>query len=105
MPVMTGGHGGTMPGQSQTPKREMTRGEYLVGITFNPAGHPAVDDIKRKAADLIDAINNLKAIPDGSIEYQGEFGRCKATAITNVEQGAMWAVKAATKPILIDIPQ
>lgn len=93
--VMTPGE----PDQEQ--KKPLTHGEYLVGITFNPGGHPAVDDIKRKAADLIDAINYVEASPYGSHEHQSEVARCKATAITNIEQGAMWAVKAATKPVSI----
>lgn len=68
----------------------MTLGEYRVGIDFNPSKNPTVDGIKRRAADLIDYINNIPAGFD-------EVKRLKALAFTNVEDAAMWGVKAATK--------
>jgi hypothetical protein len=70
----------------------MTLGEYRVGIDFNPGGHEGVSKIKRAAADLIDLIHVLV---DGS---SPEVARLKALAMTHVEDGAMWAVKAETKP-------
>ena len=60
----------------------MTKGKYRVGINFNPSG----DDL-------------IETIP-GSQErgMQGaEIGRAKSIAQTAIEDGAMWAVKAATK--------
>jgi hypothetical protein len=74
----------------------MTKGEYRVGITFNPSQDDIVARIKRAAADLIDLIDSI----DSSAEnMQGmEKVRCKALAQTAVEEAAMWAVKAATKP-------
>lgn len=83
-----------------------SKGEYRVGISFNPSGDDRVGMIKRAAADLIDLID---AIPlpaeDGPLgEYQrrnrhaAEVGRLKELAQTHVEDAAMWAVKAATKP-------
>lgn len=72
-----------------------TKGEYLVGSTFNPSGDDAVSDIKAKAAALIDAIDALPS--DRETEVGNERGRLKALAISSVEAGAMWAVKAATK--------
>lgn len=75
-------------------------GEYRVGVSFNPSGKSSVDTIKAHAAMLIDAINELpvpavlagdNAVPDG------EIIRLKALAMTTIEEGAMWAVKAATK--------
>jgi hypothetical protein len=63
-------------------------GEYYVGKSFNPSQHPAVEEIKAKAADLIDCIHRTGIDP-----------RTRALAITNIEQGAMWGVKSATKPI------
>jgi len=79
-------------------RRELTKGEYLVGITFNPGGNPAVDDIKRKAADLIDTVEALRP-EEMQTKAQGEqVARLKSLAITHIEDAAMWAVKAATKP-------
>jgi len=73
--------------------RKYTLGEYRVGTSFNPSASSVVDDIKRKAADLIDTIDRIQVTtdpPDAVI-------RLKATAMTAVEDAAMWAVKAATK--------
>lgn len=72
-----------------------TKGEYRVGITFNPSASGLVDEIKRKAADLIDLIDSIPS--DRESERGNEAGRLKALAQTAVEDGAMWAVKAATK--------
>jgi len=69
-----------------------TRGEYLVGITFNPGGNEHVNEIKRRAADLIDY---LHAWDTGG---NPEAGRLIALAKTHIEDGAMWGVKAVTKP-------
>jgi hypothetical protein len=69
----------------------VTKGEYLVGITFNRGGNQMVDKIKRASADLIDLVENIKS-------DNPEVGRLKALAATHYEDAAMWAVKAATKP-------
>lgn len=82
----------------------MTKGEYRVGINFNPSADDMVGKIKRAAADLIDLI---EAIPNRIADQHGgetddvraaERGRLKALAQTHIEDAAMWAVKAATKP-------
>jgi len=69
----------------------MTKGEYRVGITFNPSNDDTVGKIKRAAADLIDLIETIDVMDIF------EVARLKATAQTAIEEGAMWAVKAATK--------
>ena len=66
----------------------ITYGEYLVGKAFNPSGDDKVAEIKAASAALIDMIQ----------ESCGEE-RCTSLAIANIEQGAMWAVKAVTKPV------
>lgn len=75
----------------------MTKGEYRVGINFNPSNDDLVARVKRAAADLIDQIEQ---IPGGEVrDLRGnEVGRLKALAQTEIESAAMWAVKAATKP-------
>lgn len=73
-----------------------TKGEYRVGIAFNPSSVGLVDEIKRKAADLIDLIDTIPS--DRDSERGNEAGRLAALAQTAIEDGAMWAVKAATKP-------
>jgi hypothetical protein len=74
----------------------MTLGEYRVGITFNPSKDEMVDKIKRIAADLIDLINDIHSDDSGGDD--SELRRLKALAMTHVEDAAMWAVKAQTKP-------
>ena len=72
-----------------------TKGEYRVGISFNPSGDDLVTQIKRQAADLIDLIDTIPS--DRESETGNERGRLKALAQTEIESAAMWAVKAATK--------
>lgn len=75
----------------------MTKGEFRVGISFNPSNDDMVGQIKRKAADLIDLIEQIE---DGESRgnASGEVRRLKALAQTQIEDAAMWGVKAATKP-------
>lgn len=75
---------------------KQTKGEYRVGIGFNPSGDDMVARIKRQAADLIDLIEEISS--DRTTERGNEIGRLKALAQTDIENAAMWAVKAATKP-------
>lgn len=81
----------------------MTKGEYRVGINFNPSGADHVGKIKRQAAHLIDLIESVP-LPDvdsaDSALHSNEVARLKALAQTEIESAAMWAVKAATKPPL-----
>ena len=72
------------------PAPDRTLGEKRVGVRFNPSGSLAVDIIKREGADLLDIINDLGG-PGNS-----QFGRWKAEALTCIETGIMYAVKAAT---------
>lgn len=79
----------------------MTIGEYRVGITFNPSNDDTVGKIKRAAADLIDLIGEIP-VPEvtdvDEARHSAEVARLKAIACTEIENAAMWAVKAATKP-------
>lgn len=74
----------------------MTKGEYRVGIDFNPSNDDTVGRIKRAAADLIDFVEGIRDGEPG--EHAMEVRRLKALAQTHIEDAAMWAVKAATKP-------
>jgi hypothetical protein len=55
---------------------------------FNPDGDDRIDRVKAKADELIDLIEELAE------NKEGEARRRFALARTNIEQGAMWAVKA-----------
>ena len=70
---------------------KLTEGQYRVGVSFNPSNNPAVDSIKFKAAELIDELAAIAADRD----HPG--ARCASIAMTEIESGAMWAVKAVTK--------
>lgn len=76
----------------------LTTGQYRVGVSFNPSGNDAVTQIKTKAAELIDLIDGIMAPAVSSPRHYDETERCKALALSAIEDGAMWAVKAATKP-------
>jgi hypothetical protein len=69
----------------------MSKGEYRVGVTFNPSGNEMVDQVKVKAAELVDVLQPI-------VDFGGEAGRCAGIAQTKFEEAAMWAVKAITKP-------
>ena len=75
-----------------------TKGEYRVGLDFIPSHDNMAGRIKRAAADLIDLIETITA-SDGGEQYN-EVTRLKAVAQTEIENAAMWAVKAATKPAM-----
>ena len=80
--------------------RPQTRGEFLVGIKFNPSNNELVYKIKSKAAELIDL---LQAIPlhsentDTPESVYKDRKRLHDLAEKCFEEGAMWAVKKATK--------
>lgn len=61
-------------------------------IGVNPSNNAQVDDIKRRAADLIDVLAPIAADRD----HPG--ARCASIAMTEIESAAMWGVKAVTKP-------
>ena len=87
----------------------MTKGEYKVGIDFNPSNEGVVGRIKRLAADFIDLVDSIEVLvpaeeggPDDTVQMWTqvhEKGRLKALAMTEIELAAMWAVKAATKGV------
>lgn len=82
----------------------MTTGEYRVGINFNPSGDDIVGKIKRQSADLIDLIDRIP-MPEvsnmASAVHSNQVARLRSLAQTAIEEGAMWAVKAATKPPMV----
>jgi len=78
----------------------MTKGEYRVGITFNPSGDDMVGKIKRAAANLVDLIETIPVPDVNSLEsamHSNDVARLRSLAQTDIETAAMYAVKAATK--------
>lgn len=68
---------------------KQTLGAARVRADFNPTKNDLVSEIKEAAADLIDLCET---------QLKGREPRLAALAQTAFEEGAMWAVKAATAP-------
>lgn len=77
--------------ETNTDQRPFTYGEKAVGLSFNPSQQSNVDRIKILSANLIDEIESLRKSTES-----GEVKRMCSIAITEVQNGQMWGVKAAT---------
>ena len=73
----------------------MSKGEYRVW-SFNHSADDKVAQIKSAAADLIDLIDGIYDSQE-DFNHVVEIVRLKQLAMDAIEEGAMWAVKAATK--------
>lgn len=71
--------------------KQLTYGEKAVGLNFNPSNDSAVDRIKQKSAVLIDELNDLRNASENPEEK-----RMYSIAITEIQTGQMWGVKAVT---------
>lgn len=72
--------------------RTLTYGEQAVGITFNPANDPTVQQLKELYAKIIDICDETRNAPETS----GEKKRLLSIAITEAQTAQMWAVKGVT---------
>lgn len=71
-----------------------TIGQKRVKADFNPEKNNLVDQIKNKAAELIDLCEQMRVAGSESHKIHGEKHRLISLAQTEFEMGAMWAVKA-----------
>ena len=78
------------------PTLDLTYGEKLVGITFNPGGSPEVNACKQMAANMIDQLDSKMR----SQEHTGEQIAHFKLAIREIQSAQMWAVKALTLPAI-----
>lgn len=69
----------------------LSLGQQRVRASFNPSNNPSVDQLKKYAADFIDACELLKDSGGPS-----EKNRALSIAQTEMETAAMYAVKGAT---------
>ncbi len=76
----------------ETSKRELTYGEKVVGLDFNPSGDENVQKIKELYAEVIDLIGNY----DNSREISKIRNDFEKQAISLALQAQMMAVKAVT---------
>jgi hypothetical protein len=74
-----------------TEQREMTFGEKVCGVSFNPGGNTDVDAIKIAFAAIIDYLHQSR-LKTTNVETK----RMYSIAITEAQTAQMWAVKAAT---------
>lgn len=74
--------------------QELSFGQKAVGVTFNPNGSPSVNSIKEASANLIDILNGLRST--ATQVGDNESARMYSIAITDIQTGQMWGVKAAT---------
>lgn len=82
-------------------EKELTYGEKLVGLNFNPGNFPEVDRIKKHYAEIIDILNKQREnIKVDTILLDppktSELPRLLSIAITEAQSSQMWAVKAIT---------
>jgi hypothetical protein len=71
-----------------------TLGQKRVKADFNPAKNDLVDQIKNKAAELIDLCEKMRVLGGEAPLIYSEKHRLISLAQTEFENGAMWAVKA-----------
>lgn len=72
--------------------RELTYGERMVGLTFNPSDNQEVHELKKMYATIIDKLHSFE-IPDRGC---GDILDMIETARTSLITSQMWAVKAIT---------
>lgn len=70
---------------------ELTFGERAVGLAFNPSGDKIIWETKKRFADLIDKMHELRTETADS-----EQARLASVTITELQGAQMWAVKALT---------
>lgn len=72
-------------------QRELTFGEKAVGIKFNPSNDVPTQQIKERAAALIDTLNDYRSATEDP-----EVKRMLSVAITEAQTAQMWGVKGVT---------
>ena len=75
--------------------QELTYGQKQVGLTFNPSQNEEVHQIKLKAAELIDEINDQRSMAM-SAGRSGEILAQYTLGIRAAEDASYRGVKAAT---------
>jgi hypothetical protein len=92
--------------QEPTAERELTFGERLVGLTFNPSGDPKVQRVKELCAELADLINDNTMESHNKLynllasEQESNFYKIKNNLLNNtyceILNAQMYAVKVLT---------
>lgn len=74
-----------------TSVNEQTYGQKAVGINFNTSNDDAIYICKKRYADLIDEMNDLRVNSNSQ-----EQKRLCSVVITELQTAQMWSVKALT---------
>jgi len=86
-----------MPTQSDSaPTRQLTFGEQLVGLNFNPSNDDAVSKAKRLCADLADLLHNETMRGNSESEITGLQHNLYNHAIGEILNAQMNVVKVLT---------
>lgn len=72
-----------------------SRLEYKGALSENSVEY--INQMKSKGAELIDFINSAAPNSQFSNEEFGEWKRLQSLALTSIEEGIMWAVKAESR--------
>lgn len=83
-------------------KADLTFGGKAAAVSFNPSSVAEVDEIKKSAANFIDAIVGptghkiLPELQEEGTKLDGEVVAMRKLALRKAQEASMWAVKAAT---------
>lgn len=80
--------------ENQEQKHVLSFGGKAVGLSFNPGCSESVRRIKESCAEAIDVLNDLRETCKKTGD--NESARMYSIAITEIQTGQMWGVKAAT---------
>jgi hypothetical protein len=72
-------------------KENLTFGERVCGVSFNPGGNIDVNNIKVNFAEVVDVLQYYREAATNP-----EVKRMLSIAITESQTAQMWAVKAVT---------
>jgi len=72
-------------------EKELTHGQKLCGVNFNPTQDPLIADIKQRYADIADILID-------EVEKSDSSGRVHVLqlAVNELITAQMWAIKAVT---------
>lgn len=75
---------------------ELTEGEHVINVSFQPSGRNDVWDLKRRLAELYDWLVKKCSETSEDLERYNRKQRCMRIALTELEKFQMNAVKALT---------
>lgn len=77
--------------------RNLSLGEKRIRTTFNPSDDSTVQHLKERGAETINYINtHIFGNTNHTLDEMSEITRLKVIAMQRIEEGIMFAVKAAT---------